>query len=204
MNRSECSGRSGQREALEMEQTSARALVEHWNWAAGKGLMNRKTAQTLAGACRGVLGVQENWEDMDVRTLDIEDSFDRFKNLRSKDFSPNSLRDYESRFRRAVESFRDYLDDPTTWKFPSRNSASRGSTRPKRKKNLDESSSTDAGQTASVSDRMTDLAGLQEYSYPFRPDTLARLVIPRDATTAEINRLVAWARTLAVDYEPSS
>ena len=45
---------------------------------------------------------------------------------------------------------------------------------------------------------------LQEYSYPFRPDTLAKLLIPRDSTTAEINRLVAWARTFAVDYEPSS
>ena len=32
---------------------------------------------------------------------------------------------------------------------------------------------------------------------------MARLIIPRDATTVEINRLVAWARTLAADYEPS-
>jgi len=43
-----------------------------------------------------------------------------------------------------------------------------------------------------------------EYAYPFRPDFMARLAIPRDATTDEINRLVAWARTLAVDYKPPS
>lgn len=31
---------------------------------------------------------------------------------------------------------------------------------------------------------------------------MAKLVIPRDATVAEITRLVAWAKTLAVDYHP--
>ena len=44
---------------------------------------------------------------------------------------------------------------------------------------------------------------LQTYVYPFRDGILARLEIPRDANTAEINRLVAWARTLAADYEPT-
>ena len=42
---------------------------------------------------------------------------------------------------------------------------------------------------------------LQEYVYPFRQNVLATLKIPQDATAAEIRRLVAWAQTLAVDYE---
>ena len=45
---------------------------------------------------------------------------------------------------------------------------------------------------------------LEEHTYPLLPDILARLKIPRDATTTEINRIVAWARTLVVDYEPST
>ena len=44
---------------------------------------------------------------------------------------------------------------------------------------------------------------LQEYVFPIRQDCLAKLVVPRDVKTDEINRLVAWARTLAVDYEPT-
>ena len=187
-----------------MSESSARALVDHWDWAAEKGLMNRKTAQSIAGACRGVLGVQENWENLDVKTLDVGDLFSRFKNLRASDFTPNSLRDYESRFRRAVESYREYLDDQAGWRFPSRVSSSGGSPRRRRKKSPDEPS-TAMERTVDVSGRIDDLGGsLQEYSYPFRPDTLAKLLIPRDSTTVEINRLVAWARTLAVDYEPSS
>ena len=41
----------------------------------------------------------------------------------------------------------------------------------------------------------------QQYRYPFRPGFLAKLVIP-NATSAEVNRLVARAKTLAVDYQP--
>lgn len=188
-----------------MNKTSCRALIEHWDWAAEKGLMNRKTAQTLAGACRGILGVQDDWENLDVTVLNIEDSLTRFRNLRAKDFSPNSLRDYESRFRRAVESYREYLDDQATWKFPSRSAPTRRSSQPKHRKSPDSPSSAGSNRQGDAPDMVADPAsGSQEYSYPIRPDKLAKLVIPRDATTAEINRLIAWAQTLAVDYEPTS
>ena len=184
-----------------MTDTSARALVDHWGWAAQKGLMNRKTAEAYAGACRGVLRVQDGWENLDVETLDIDDFLRRFKQLRSMDFSPNSLRDYETRFRRAIGSFRKYLDDPAGWRFPSRVSSSHGSARMRRTSDSGESAI--VRQATDVSDK-TPAGHVQEYFYPFRPDVLATLVIPRDATTAELNRLVAWARTLAVDYEPQS
>lgn len=180
---------------------AARALVEHWRWAAGKGLMNKKTAQTLAGACRGVLGVQDGWEDMDVNTLDIEICFIKFKNLRASDFSPNSLRDYESRFNRAVQSYREYLDDPAKWRFPSKASPTRSSSA-SRRRSRPEASPVPASTQVEPPDISRPDSGSQEYSYPIRPDVLATLVIPRDATSTEINRLVAWARTLAADYEP--
>ena len=187
-----------------MQDSSARALVDHWDWAAQKGLMNRGTAQSMAVACRRVLSVQENWENLDVRSLDIEEYLIRFTNLKAKDFSPNSLRDYESRFRRAVGSFREYLDDPSGWKFPSRSSSSREPLGTRRKKSQSEPSPTETRIEDGSGRAGESAGGSQEYSYPFRPDVLARLSIPRDSTSAEINRLVAWARTLAVDYEPSS
>ena len=57
----------------------------------------------------------------------------------------------------------------------------------------------DDSDTAGSSDLQE--ATLQEYVYPFRQNVLATLTIPKDATAAEIRRLVAWAQTLAVDYE---
>lgn len=147
---------------------TARALVEHWGWAAGKGLMNQRTAQALAGACRGVLGVQDRWEDMDVNTLDIGVCFMKFKNLRASDFSPNSLRDYESRFTRAVQSYREYLEDPSRWSFPSKASPTRSSSA-SRRRGKSEASPVPASAQPEALDRSRLDSGSQEYSYPIRP-----------------------------------
>ena len=186
-----------------MRDTSARALTDHWAWASGNGLLTAPTARALATACRGVLEVQEGWEELDIETLNIDESLNRFKNLRSINFKPRSLRDYETRFRRAVKSYLEYLDDQAAWKYPSRTSTSRVSRRSSRpnRPNDPEKSPTFV-QSADVPSKPQS-GDFQEYVYPFRQDVMARLIIPRDATTVEINRLVAWARTLAADYEPS-
>ena len=190
---------------LDMRDTSARALVEHWTWASGKGLMTAPTARALATACRGVLEVQDDWESTDISTLDIDDAFNRFKNLRSKNFKPRSLRDYERRFQRAVTSYLQYVKDPAAWKYPSRAPAVRVSRKPSQPNHTaDRDKYSDVQQSVmAASNESPPREDVQEYVYPFRSDLMARLAIPRDATSAEISRLVAWARTLAVDYEPS-
>ena len=185
---------------MEPKRTPARAMVDHWEWAAKEGLINEATASALSTSCRHVLGVVPNWESLDVQTLDVDDCINIFNNLRSKEYKPRSLKDYTGRFRRAVNSYRSYLEDPASWRFPSSRwqSASRSdgfaSTSRGRARQIDEVSTT--------KDVSADVVS-HEYSFPIRPDFMAKLAIPRDVTTAEINRLVAWARTLAVDYEPS-
>ena len=193
-----------------MADSSARELIEHWVWATEKGLLNASTGKALATACRGVLEVQEDWENLNISSIDIEDSFNRFKNLRSRDFTPRSLSTYASRFRRAVLSYRSYLEDPASWRYETRTASGKRSIpsdRPKksqRKHFPNADLQTDGGRTKEAIGHGVAVDSLQEYLYPLRPDALARLSIPRDANTAEINRLVAWARTLATDYEPSS
>ena len=173
------------------EKRTGKALVEHWMWAAAKGLMPRGSAQTIAVSCRRVLEVEQDWENVDVVALDIDDFSSRFKNLRALDYKPSSLGDYASRFRRGVLSYRAFLDDPSKWRFGSR---AKNTNTPKPK-----ARQSDGGDKARSGDQRK--AGLQEYVYPFRQDVLATLTIPQDATAAEIRRLVAWAQTLAVDYE---
>ena len=193
-----------------MAATSARDLVGHWAWAAKKGLMNTSTARALATACRGVLDVQENWQSLDISTLDVDDAFNRFKKLRARNFTPGSLRTYESRFRRAVASYLRYLDEPSTWKFETRavvGNRSTPSDRPRkiqRKRFRDVDEPTDINPSETAPENSVSVDELQEYLYPIRPDALARLSIPRDANASELSRLVAWVRTLATDYEPPS
>src|SRR5437867_1085104 len=96
--------------------TSARAFVDHWKWAADKGLMNPNTANALRAASTQVLSVLDNWEDLDISKIDVDETFRRFENKRSKDFTPNSLQTYRSRFGKAVESFLAYINNPTAWR----------------------------------------------------------------------------------------
>lgn len=173
------------------EQRTGKGLVEHWTWAAEKGLMPKASAQAMAVSCRRVLEIDQDWENVDVLALDEDEFCRRFKNLRALDYKPSSLGDYASRFRRGVKSYRLFLADPSKWRFGS-GAKKTTAAKPRPRKSLD-------SDTAENTDQQE--AGLQQYVYPFRPNVLATLTIPKDATAAEIRRLVAWARTLAVDYE---
>lgn len=177
--------------------TSAAALVRHWTWAASERRINPATAAALATACRKVLEVQADWQDLPAPSLDVDKSVLLFQASRSGDLKPNSLHDYEQKFRRAVSAFLDYLKEPTTWEYPSRQPTHR---------QLPTSNGNTKGQVSrsdgDVDDNDSHGNRGQEYRYPFRPDFMAKLVIPRDATVGEITRLVAWAKTLAVDYQP--
>ncbi len=173
------------------EQRTGKAFIEHWAWAADKGLMPRASAQSMAVSCRRVLEVDQDWENVDVLALDTDEFSQRFKTLRALDYKPSSLGDYASRFRRGVKSYRLFLADPSKWRFGSgTKKTTAAKPRPRKSPDSDAAENTDQQE-----------AGLQQYVYPFRPSVLATLTIPKDATAAEIRRLVAWAQTLAVDYE---
>src|SRR6266513_2095553 len=105
---------------MECMNTTGRQLVEHWTWAAEKGQMNRNTAGALRTACVHVLGALDNWEQIDVTSLDVDDVIRRFQNLRARDFNPTSLNAYARRFRNAVASFLEHAKDPAGWKPISR------------------------------------------------------------------------------------
>ena len=156
--------------------------------------MNRATAQALAAACRRILEIEEDWESIDIRNLDVDDILLRFKNLKQKEYTPASLKVYESRFRRALDSFENYIEDPSDWSYSTR--------RPSPKKIANKSKTDQQSEPSSQTKTKEEQEGSHAYLYPFRPDFMARLEIPRDATVAEVERLIAWARTLAIDYSP--
>lgn len=130
-------------------------------------------------------------------SLDVDQSASLFQASRSGELKYSSLHDYEQKFRRAVSAYLHYLKEPTKWKYPSRQP-----THPQ----LPTSNGNANGQVSrsdtDVDDSDSHGHRGHEYRYPFRPDFMAKLVIPRDATVGEITQLVAWAKTLAVDYQP--
>ncbi len=175
---------------------SGAALVNHWDWAAKKGLMNPNTARSLRAASSQVLGVLEDGDSVDIRGLDVEDTLSRFVNLRKKDFVPQSLEAYKQRFRNAVSLYLSYLDDPAGWR-PALRERSVPSEKKRRAK--EGTARSEPEETAG------DRGGVMiTYPFPLRTGQVARLTLPPDLTMAEVKRLTAYMSLLAVDSEPTS
>jgi hypothetical protein len=179
--------------------TTGKQLVDHWTWAADKGLMNRNTAGALRASCSQVLGVLDNWEQIDVTSVDVDDVIRRFQNLRARDFNPESLNAYARRFRNAVESFLQYVKDPAGWKPATRpvkgQADGNGQLRNKRNKIAPAAPPDDVPAPVDV----PQVGGLIEYPFPLRDNLVARLKLPRDISAAEAKRLYGFMMALAVD-----
>lgn len=177
-------------------ETKGKALIEHWTWAAEKGVMNRNTAAGLRAACVQVLGVLGDPNEVDVESLNIDELLTRFQNLRKQRFKPQVLEAYKRRFRSAVKSYKDYLENPGAWK-PATQDRSSGAGR--RARSFETSSASDG--TAGGGGRPyagTAPVGSEEYRFPLRPGVMARLTLPVDLTRDEAKRLKAFVDMLVV------
>ena len=135
-----------------------RDLIDHWTWAAEKGLMNRNTAGGLRSACSRVLeALGDGWEQTNISELDVEETLLRFQNMKKKDFLPQVLEEYKQRFRKAVRSYLEYLANPGGWK-PSAQDSSTAAQHSSRARSL-------AATTDSVVDlnRSSRLMGCHRY-----------------------------------------
>jgi hypothetical protein len=173
------------------------AFVRHWDWVAEKGLMAPASARAIRAAVSQILKIEDNWESVDMRSLDIDGLFARFRNL-SK-IAPGSLAAYESRFRSGLQSYLAYLDNPTSYQPKTRRAAPRDDkTTPasKRKSSVDVAS-TSVGSTIPTPITSSS-AKLVVYPFPVRPGVFAELKLPADLTVDEALRLSAFLKAVAL------
>lgn len=159
--------------------------------------MPASTARAIRAAVSQTLKIDDNWENVDVRLLDVDRLIARFRNL-SK-LAPGSLATYESRFRSGLESYLAYLDNPTSYQPRARKSAQRDekpTSTSKKRATLQPS----AGKSDSSSN--LPLAGsaakLVVYPFPVRPNVFAELKLPADLTVDEASRLSAFLKAVAL------
>jgi hypothetical protein len=181
---------------VEAIDSSGQALVDHWKWAADKGLMNDNTAASIGAATRQVLSVVDDWKTLDVRALDVEDVLRRFQNKRSKDFMPRSLTTYRARFVQAVRLFLSYLDDPGAWKPGG--ASGRAATRSKKQATKSPDARLPVDRESVPVPRMS---GLVEYPFPLREGRFAYLRLPVDLTATDVQRLTKYLNTLVMDTD---
>jgi hypothetical protein len=176
---------------------NARSLVDHWTWAADKGLMNGNTAAGLRSACTQILQViGDGWETTDITGLDVDDLLLRFQNLKKKDYTPQVLELYKKRFRKAVASYLSYLESPGSWK-PSTQERPATSQRSDRSNQRQQPT----GQVVASETRYRASSSEVEYLFPLRAGVMARLVLPRDLTRDDVNRLNAFMSMLVVSVD---
>jgi hypothetical protein len=193
-------GRINKKEGLSKMETSARALIDHWSWAAQKGLMNRNTAGGLRSASSRVLeALGDNWEEINIAELDVEETLLRFQNLKKKDFLPQVLEEYKQRFRKAVRSYLDYLANSGTWK-PAAQERPTAPQRNGRAQKLSTASAQPLPSQPSVKHGFDEI----EYPFPLRSGVMARLILPKDLSRDDVSRLSAFMAMLVVANKEDS
>lgn len=170
-------------------------LVRWLTRTAENGQMNANTAGGLKGACKEVLGAAfpDDWEGVNLTSLDVEDTVKRFERLRSAKFSPTSLSVYKSRFKNSVSMYLTFLENPSAWRYtPERPAALRKPRTPRERAPAASTAKPAAPTGGSQIETLT-------YPFPLRPGFSISLTLPTDLSSKEVERLSAYLSALAVD-----
>jgi hypothetical protein len=179
-------------------ETSGQSLLDFWAWSARKGLVPTSIANDLRAASKEVLSVEDNWQTIDIKVLDVDYLMVRFDNLRKFKFKPQSLSAYKSRFKKARKLYLEYLENPSGWHYP-------GSAKRKASK-LPAMSSHRSEHTHQVEYELPVAAPVkmlaptdplvQHLEFPIRSGVVARLDLPADLTRDEADRLAAYLQLI--------
>jgi hypothetical protein len=178
---------------------SRAALARFIEFVVAKGLVHPATAQGWRVATAKVLEQLSPEELEDVRRIDPERTFKDFLNRNPGRLSPASVGEYRRRVHRAIEEFVRWMEDPGSYTF--RTPARAGKAESRRRLDVrPEEGATPGKPRPAMASRNGDVLEGIALEYPIRPDTLARVVVPRDLTVEEARRMGAFLVTLAVDF----
>jgi len=172
--------------------TSGESFIRFWDYVSNRGLMKVNTARSLAASARQVLSVDKKWEEIDISALDVEGLIERFKNLRARDYKPETLNVYGRRFRRALGLYLEYLDDPAGWRPIAQRGGGRELDGGAEGGRIKEGLSVDPGFVDSSSKLMS-------YPFPLRNDCVVQLRLPVDLSARDVARLTAFLNTLEIE-----
>ena len=160
-------------------------LIGFLDWSGDKGKIKKNTASAQKAACNQIFGVLDEEERNDLRKIELDSVFQRYKNLNPTKLTPETLKTYRSRVDSAVTSFLSWREDPENWKPGIQERTSRKKT---------------ASLLGSVPKIPTSDAQTLNLPFPVRGDlTITVLNVPRDLKKNEARRLGAFLEAFAVD-----
>lgn len=174
-------------------------LIAFLNYLIDKNEVIEATGSALRTGCRKVLDVEDDWANVDIRTVDVDGLIGRFRNKYRGDLAERSLANYEQRFRSTVEMYRKWLDDDPSWRPTTRSRSTSAS----KKVNGNPAAPKPDPQTPAVTPDTPPSAGMVTYPLPIRPGVQGRLVLPEDLTAREARRIANFVSALAFDEQLS-
>lgn len=98
------------------EKYSEGELLKFMDYLGDKGIIKPATAKSRKIAAGKILSALDGHEKHDLRNLDREQAFTRFTNKSGKEFTPDSLTAYKSRFFSALDDFLRWVENPAAFK----------------------------------------------------------------------------------------
>jgi hypothetical protein len=182
-------------------------LIEFLDVAIEKGWLNVGSAKAMRTASQKILSVDNGWESADLRSLDTESLFERFRNLRRNDYSDGSMRIYRQRFNMALKMHLARVDNDSNWRAYGPAASNRAANGSKNGKKPAAATVKDAPATspeapaddvdASVTVHTAAAMPLMRFPFPLRDAVDVWLTLPRDLSSDEADRLSVFIRSLA-------
>ena len=181
-------------------------LVKFLDFSIEKGLIKAATGNARKAATTQIL--EAFGPDDDLSEVDVPSEVLKYNNRHPGKLSPDSLTTYQGRVVAALQEFSKYLENPRTYKGV----IGRSTAKPVAKNSL----TAGAAETPTATDEEVDeqpvprlisraappTSAVTDTSlmlpFPLRPAFLAQLIIPRDLSQDEANRLCAFIQALAI------
>lgn len=193
-------------------------LIEFLDAAIEKGWLNVSSAKALRTATLKIFDVESGWENMDLRSLDSDALFERFRNLKRNAYNDDSIRVYKTRFGQALKMHLARLDGDANWRMygpaaragglPKAASSAGTAKKPPSAHAGQDPRSPDPGleddEPYPAQSSSPGTATLVRFPFPLRDTTDVWLALPRDLTREEADRLSIFIGSLARHDAPTS
>jgi hypothetical protein len=188
----------------------AKNIIEYLDNLEEKGKVSHGAVKPLRIATTKIMEAVDgpgHWQEVEVRSIDIDDYMARFANLTIGTYSTGSLATYKSRFARALGWYLQFLDKPG-W-TPNIGARVRSPKRADREKKVEAGESVDIDRamvqvlrpvpavTASTPD-------LIRYPFPLASGQMAELYLPATLSRPDAKRLANFLESLVIDSEEVS
>lgn len=188
-----------------MDALNKAGLAKFLDYSMQKGLVKAATGNARKAAAAQIL--EAFGPDDDLSEVDVPSEVLKYNNRHPGKLSPDSLNTYQSRVIAALQEFKKYLEDPRTYKGvmgrattvkpAQKNSVPAMVAEPTNEEPDEQPAARVVTRAALPTSAVTDTSLMMPF--PLRPTFLAQLIIPRDLSKDEANRLCAFIQALAVE-----